>query len=549
MHLRRVENVPVLTLRGRPRLSMIGAGELRADRLELELRESAADGSEDDLLPFEIVPQRMVALGHVALTSAQMIGKVDRLEVDLEYLQSELVLGSPSGEPGKGLGSLAAAGSNFLRAYHAGGQKMQLGVKVREGRPDVNLITVVGNVEFREESKDPTAQPMRISADQLQVTDADTPEAKLSLSGQPASITAAGMTLLAPELKLNRGTSRAWIPAPGQLQMLVERDMQGKPLTTPQPLAIEWQQQMELDHDRITIQGNVKARSADGLLETTRLVALLTEPIQFDGVAQHKKVEIKQIECWEGVAAQFSQRDAGGVTSINKLDLESITANQQTGEIKGVGPGSLESVHLADDAQPNKRFPDVAPPGQMAMAAARRGPSQRLRFMRVEFDRGVSGNLHRRHVNLLGNVQAVAGPVDSWQQRLETTLHGTPRPETIWITSQELGLNENPLIQRPAAESIGPVELVARGNVTIEGEAGGQGFFTARAHEAKYDQQKTTFILEGNGQQPATLALQKFLGAPASEWAARRLTYTQSTGEVTSEGIVKGQWNDFNLGK
>src|SRR5690606_923538 len=107
---------------------------------------------------------------------------------------------------------------------------------------------------------------------------------------------------------------------------------------------------------------------------------------------------------------------------------------------------------------------------------------QKLRFMRVEFDRGVRGNLHRRQVSLLGNVQAVVGPVDSWQQRLETTLHGMPRPETVWITSQELSLSESPLARTISENSFGPVELVAREKVTIEGLAGERGLFTAHAH-------------------------------------------------------------------
>ena len=96
MHLRRINGLPVLSLNGRPQLDMVGMGKLWADHIDLYLRESATDGSEADLLPSDIVPERLVAGGQIAIDSAQLHGKVKELKVRFEYVPSDLMLNGPS---------------------------------------------------------------------------------------------------------------------------------------------------------------------------------------------------------------------------------------------------------------------------------------------------------------------------------------------------------------------------------------------------------------------------------------------------------------------
>ena len=85
----------------------------------------------------------------------------------------------------------------------------------------------------------PASPPLRIVAEHLQVTGADTPNAQIEIRGgggqnglpqQIAEITARGAELRARGFALNRGTSQAWINSPGEVKMLVDRDMAGKPL-------------------------------------------------------------------------------------------------------------------------------------------------------------------------------------------------------------------------------------------------------------------------------------------------------------------------------
>ncbi len=546
INLRHIQGKPVLTVRGRPRLTAVG-GRLWADELEMILRERAADGSENDLLPEDIAPERMTARGHVDIDSAQLSGKINRLKIDIQYLPTEFGSGN-SANIAAGSALLGGGANGTGRGYRIDGDTLDVGVIVRNREPQISSLDVQGELEFREETTTGQGtQPLIVRGGELQIRNAETPAAKISLRGQPATITAAGMAIEAVELQVNRGTSAANIDAPGQLVLPIERDLQGQLLEHPEPLQITWRGGMNLENDRVTFRGNVVARTSTGQLNTERLVVVLSSPIQFDGTTQASQTQLTQLECWEGVAAQFVQRDEVGVTSIHKMTLQSLRANQITGLVDGNGPGWIESVHLSTSqipGSPAAPFADVTPTTNFAAIAATR-PPQRLRFLRVEFFRGVEGNLNERMISVVGDVKSVYGPVDSWEQTLSTQLQGSPPPDTVYIECQRLQVAQSPTARLQNDPRTGSAELMAKGDVIIEGLAGNQGTFTARAHIAKYDQQKSKFYLEGDGVRPAMLIRQKYPGAPFDEQSFNSLEYNQSTDEWKATGVGRGQINSL----
>jgi hypothetical protein len=100
-------------------------------------------------------------------------------------------------------------------------------------------------------------------------------------------------------------------------------------------------------------------------------------------------------------------------------------------------------------------------------------------------------------------------------------------------------INEDPMAARPAPNDlqkklVGPINFVASGNVRIDGQTPKQGAFSAQADQARYEQSKDAFVLEGSGRTPATLWRAGQQGAPP---AARRIRYVRSTGEVAVDGI------------
>jgi len=565
MQLRRINGQSVLTLNGRPQLDMVGMGKLWADHLDLYLRERATDGSEDSLLPSDIVPERLVAGGNINIDSAQLHGKVKQLEVRFDYVASDLILNGPNSSnphtdrsrPGQG-GLSGGRGGTGKRAYDIVGETLQMFVTVRNRKPEVTRIDVDGQVLFNESTdthssgQGTSRAPLRVVADHLQIKNADSPEAELLLTGKPATILADGMVIRTANLKINRGTSRAWVDAPGEIEMLVDRDLNGKRLDVPQPMTIRWHRSMELDQDRITFIGNVQVQTAEGQLDTQQMVVRLTAPVQFDGAARQRRIEIAQLECHGGANALFSQRDALGLASMQTIQLEdSFFANLQNGNIHGEGPGRMESVHLSTGTNPIDGFASLngrqRRPGRLASAGRQTQSAQRLRFLGIEFNRGIQGNMQSRQIKVFGDIDAVYGPVDAWEQPLALTKRGMPGPETIWINCQSLGVAESPLarLDRNPSSSLGPLELLAEGNtsspVTIEGPAGERGNFTTRSLRAKYDQTKKIFILEGTNGHPATILMQEYRGGPTSPTSARKLTYYQETGNLDVDGLISGQ--------
>ncbi|MCA9236664.1 MAG: hypothetical protein KDA44_14415, partial [Planctomycetales bacterium] len=453
---------------------------------------------------------------------------------------------------------LARLGRTARRTYSVSGKRLELVGVVRDGKPDVSQIEMSDQVVF-EEAPDPGAKeaPLQVKADRLRVVDADTPSAKIDIigrapaggdAGEMAQITARGATLRAPQIAIIRGRSQVQIESPGEVQLLVDRDLSGEPLARPEPLTITWTKWMRLDRDRLIFRGDVLCENASGWLRTRQLGVGLSQELTFDGSKGGGRPEVIQIDCSEGVVAEFDQRDATGITSHQHVELVSILANQKTGEIRGEGPGWIESVHLAKGKNP---LAAIAAPGG-APADAPGSAGQKLRHLRVDFARGVGGNVHQRMVTLLGDVRAVYGPVDSWEQRLQRAVGAGPGPNVVWLSSDELRVGESPLarVNRPAnASGLAELELSALGNVTIEGQVPGRGLFAANASRASYDEFKAMFILEGDKDHPAIIRHQAYVGAPYSENVARKLTYFQRTGEVTEEGVHKMEFNQFDIGR
>lgn len=565
LRIDRVGDRPVLSIRGRPRLELGSTGQMWADQLELVLTERPVDPSAAAAspLPWSVAPDRLTAVGNVAIDSPELIARVEQLRLNVNYPPAkpdELALNGADGAgDSAATDPLARLGRAAKRTYRVGGKRLELAAIVRDGKPDVSQIEITDRVLF-EEVPDPGAKdaPLQVEADRVSVIDADTAAAKIDIVGQApaagvagklAQITARGATLRAPQIAIVRGRSQVQIESPGEVQLLLSRDLSGQPLSRPEPLTITWQKWMRLDRDRLVFRGQVHCQHPSGWLSTPQLGVLLSQEVKFDGGRGGARPEIIQLDASEGIVAEFDQRDAAGVTSHQHVELVSILANQQTGEIRGEGPGWIESVHLATGKNP---FAAIAPPGTASASSQDDGPGQKLRHLRVDFARGVGGNVHQRRVTLLGDVRAVYGPVDSWEQRLARAVGAGPGPNVVWLSSDELQVAESPLARvnrPPGASGLAELELSALGSVKIEGQVPDRGLFAATAARATYDEFKGIFILEGDQARPATIAHQAFVGAPYSENVARRLMYFQRTGEVKEEGVHKIEWNQFDVGR
>nr|MBA3481516.1 hypothetical protein [Pirellulales bacterium] len=291
---------------------------------------------------------------------------------------------------------------------------------------------------------------------------------------------------------------------------------------------------MKLEGRRITFLGDVHVQNETGWLRTRKLVAQTTEDIRFDGAGGGGRPQLEQLECWEGAVAEFDQRDLGGVTSRQHVEVQSLRANHVTGALDGMGPGHIDSVHYSKGPAALLALPAGGGGGAQAPGLVPAGPPQ-LRHLHIDFLREIEGNLRTSSVAVHGNVEAVYGPVAAWDQRLAMTPGGNPGVGEVWITADKLGVTESPMarVQAPQQKQF---ELTAEGHANIEGRDAQQGEFNAYGHRARYDQSKGTFILEGDGVTPATIEQRAPNGGPSSPFKAQRMEFNQETGSVKAVG-------------
>jgi hypothetical protein len=296
---------------------------------------------------------------------------------------------------------------------------------------------------------------------------------------------------------------------------------------------------LQFDGSTIAVNRNVFVAGTDDTLRCDRLLARLSAPIEFGASIDEKSINLSEIDCQGQVSIDHLARDAVGVASHERVQLARLTINQQTGAISGEGPGVIRSTRYGEGfaalaAQPGAARPnDVAPPPGAS--------GSKLHFLRVEFRRGLVGNLFTRELTFFEQIRSIYGPVDAWEQELDATRPQSLPPDAMTLQCDALRINEDPIASRsapaaPGAESrpIGFVQMRADGNVRIDGQAPGQGAFTAQGGRVSYEQAKEVFILEGDGRTPATLWREGQQGAPP---AARMIRYVRSTGEVSVNGI------------
>jgi hypothetical protein len=220
------------------------------------------------------------------------------------------------------------------------------------------------------------------------------------------------------------------------------------------------------------------------------------------------------------------------------MQLARLTINQQTGAMSGDGPGVIRATRFGDGM--------VTIPGQSAppqKTTPTNSAGNKLYFLRVDFRKGLEGNMYIREVTFHERVRAIYGPVDSWEQELDPTRPATLPPDTMTLTSDDLRVNEDAVAARAAPPTVagkrqmGPIQMQASGDVRIDGKVPNQGEFSVQADRASYEQAKDAFILEGDTRTPAKLWRRNTAGTDSPPTEARKIRYVRSTNDAQVDGI------------
>ncbi|MEX2168868.1 MAG: hypothetical protein WD851_06135 [Pirellulales bacterium] len=548
VRLVRKDNQPVLSIIGQPRIVAAGFGQISSNEMHVYLKEVPADGEEGPALEvgssragveqMAILPDRLAATGRVEIQSPQLTGRTEELYAWFKSLAATTkpganVVSSSTEQPQTGPPTGAT--------YDIGAAKIQLELALAGRQALPKNLSCDGQVVFRETSAlSGGEEPMTVRGEQVRVEGIDK-GARITVAGGGtgndvtrghATIVARGMTLAADKIQLDQQANRMWIDGPGEADLTVTRDLLGQEAAgASYPLHVRWRGGLNFDGQAIELRDYVIAEGRNDWLQTKRLTAKLTHAIKFGEGQEQQRAEVGEIICSEGVALDHRTVDVNGQQSHERAQLHTLTINQVTGVIGGEGPGWVRSVHFGQAAS---MLADPAVP-------APRPENTQLNFLRVDFLRGIAGNLKVRELRFQGQVRAIYGPVDAWEQELFANEAGGMPEGTVTLESEELQINEDPLAHRaaaaqPGAPQAGPFELKAEGNVRIEGGTAEHGKFTAIAHIASYNQDKDVFVLRGNGQAPAALHLASKDGTTGAP-SFGTITYYRQTGRVTASDL------------
>lgn len=555
VELGRHNGQPVLTVAGRPSLGVTNVGLLTADQVKMFFREVEIDGKTQP------IPDRMNAAGQVEINSRELLARTSALAATfhVEELAAAAATGGATSDAANENGfaqfGLQNAAGPAARQYQVQSDNMHLAIALRGKRAAPTTLACNGHVAFRELAGPQLGgeQPFEVSGGQLTAERLDgdalvtvrgiapgaTPDPHAAAEDLLAHISARGMTIKAADVKLDVGQNRLWIDGPGVADMLLKRDLSGKDSANPTPMELRWIGGLAFDGRTIHVEGNVQVEGPDDHLTCQVIEARLTSHVNFRERVDQNAIELLEVECRGRVTMDHKSRDEVGVTSYERMELEMLKVNQQTGDIAGNGPGVIRSTHFAS------QLPGLATPGAPQAAVA--SGNTKLHFLRVDFRQGLAGNVYLRSIKFLTGVRAVYGPIDAWEQELDANRPELLPPDTLMITSEELRVNEDPVLanhrvrdmNQATGSPLGPTQLVqmtAERNVRIDGQSPKQGVFAATADRASYTRSKEQFILEGSTRMPATLWHTNPLTGQRIDNSAAKITYNRLTGEAVWDG-------------
>lgn len=566
---------PVLEVSGRPEIASSLLGRMVSDSLRIRLREvpadgpdgpaielGSSDGGDDEGKGIAVLAERIDAIGTVEFRGKELTGRTNSLVVWLRPLDAKE---STSGSRLSNRNQNSNTGP-AKRNYILSAKQVQLDVGLFGRRAEPTGLLCTGQVRFEESAPTGAATtPLRVIGEQLRVDGLHEEGIRLTVAGQAdgqvratasggserpglAQITGKGMRLWAKELHADQLRNRLWIDGPGDARFdLKSRRMNGLMPTAMNSAmqgeaTIRWSGGLEFDGKQIELREEVFAETAEGWLRCNRLAARLSRPIDLSGDsnALGGEVEIAEVECFDGVSIDHRSTDTTGQRSHERVRLSTLKMNQLTGDFSGQGPGWVRSVHLA-----NGDFGGLGgQPARTAQPAPNAQTNAGLKFLRINFQRGISGNLNARALRFHERVRAVYGPVLAWEQELPINSPQGLLPEVAALECDELRVHEDPSARfatsrntttAAAERPFGPIELRALGSVRLEGSSGKEKLtkFTAEAASASYTQTKEVFILEGNAQRGVNIWVQQDPTRPPAQSVAGKITYDLRKGQVT----------------
>lgn len=541
------ENNQVIALTGGAELKFRGVGQLQASEIFFWLVEtpSSAEGGASRLRP-----DRMLARNDVRMNSMQLSGKMDQMEV--WFREERQGQESPprrefgsAGQTSSTQPSLMSPGSlspaSVQQRFEVTGRLLRAQVLLNGGQPGISQLQLEDGAQFVEtQTAQPGERPILIRGDRMEVTNATSPEATVTVLGRPARFEGRGLGLTGTNIHLHRGANRLWIDGPGQMDLPLSQGQQGPTPASSEILTVNWRERMAFDGETAKFEESIVAvamqSQARTELQTKTLEVKMQRPLRFSESSMSSSPQVEHIRCLGGVLMENRTFDAQRqLTAYDRLQVTDVGVNLLNGELTAGGPGWINSVRRQSENTPSGEN-RIAP---AAYSSSPANPSNSLMCLHVRFQRSISGNVLRRRLTFHEQVRSAYATVNDWEAFLATDNPDRLGPNGVTMRCEQLSVVEMP---QPLGNQRA-VELDALGNAVVEGTT-----FIARGNRVSYSQAKEMLILEGDGRNNAELFQQPQPGAPATSLPAQKIHYWLKTKQVKVIGAQSLQIGQFPSG-
>jgi hypothetical protein len=426
--------------------------------------------------------------------------------------------------------------------FHVAADLIQMQLVEQAGEMLVDEVRVEGKpVKIRETRVELGVLPLTITGKMVYMEDGASGAGKFTIYGGPgpAEIAARGMKLSSPKLEMSQRQNRVWSKNPGNMTLMQERDLNGKVLPQPQEILVTWQDGMAFDgltalfEGDITVDGDTQHAEARVLKATLSRRVDFTDPqIDSDTREQGAANELATISLIDDVFLEsrtYDEKD-GRQVSLEKMEMRSLTIDQATGDVTGVGPGHVSTVRKEN----GKKFGTItgSAPAVDRTPVIKNRPdhesitedNQSLGFLKVNFADKMRANTQTREASFGESVEAIYGPVPSWESELAAERRESLGERGLLLYCESLVVRQMPG-QHGVEES---VEFEALGNAHVEGQ-----LFTASARQLSYASNKQQLVLKGDGRSDAEIRHHTKGGFVSS----REIKYNTATGAIKTEGM------------
>lgn len=499
--------------------------------------------------------RRFVAQSAVELTSSQFAAQSDRLEAWIKWdnaLPTQTSRASHGIRPqaveqsaGKDDSSALMTNTGQI-ALRANLLRMEFAAYPGQAA-ELTALSADGSVVADERPQQADLHPLQLRGDHLEVTHPTRPSTIFSLTGNPAYVAGRGLALTGYQIFLDRGRNLLSVAGVGRLDIEKSAE-QMIPVSAEDRVAIQWNQGMDFAGRTISFHGGVQLTSGPRRLQADALGIELEEPVILSSLSSFKGHQVRLARAIGNVYVENLELDpSGNLVARDMLRVSEISVDFLSGRVSAPGPGrfgtvrqasSLTGIFSADgvtrpvtQGQPDQGGEDNSQgnpspktsPNQDTGSPQANPPNQRLVMLDISFHQRLEGNIQQRQVGCYGRVKARYGGVTTWSAQCLPDDPALLGPDGMVLNCQEFTAFQifGPGEQRPH------LELVALGNVTVEAQ-----FHTARARRLSLDESKTLLVLEGDGDVPAELYRQEFLGGPIQKTTARRIYFWYSTKTV-----------------